>query len=95
MLYSNHAFKDIVQTRDAEQGIELPLLKLKTEEGIDESVIKGLFLDEKPLFSIRNLVMEGHELARNMVFSIERASDSLNLDNNVRSSWLTIPAESR
>ena len=77
MLYSNHAFKDIVKTNNAEQGIELPLLKLKSEEGIDQSVIKGLFLDEKPLFSIRNLVMEGHELARNMVFSIERAGNSL------------------
>jgi len=55
----------------------LPLLKMKEEEGNDTSVIKGLFLMDKPLFSIRNLVTESSELVSNMVFTIERKGDSL------------------
>lgn len=74
-----------MQTKDADKGIELPLLKMKAEDGIDFDVIKGLFLIDKPLFSIHNLVTERNELVSNMVFTIERRGDSLEYNNAANS----------
>ena len=53
------------------------MLKMKAEDSIDSTVIKGLFLVDKPLFSISNLVMEPNEFFSNMVFTIERKGESL------------------
>lgn len=72
MLYSNDAFADIVNTRDANAGIDLPLLKMKAEESDKPLPIEQMMASTAPLHSISNLLQERPEDLSNMVFSIEK-----------------------
>jgi hypothetical protein len=36
VLYNNNAFSEIFQTEQASTGIDMPVLKLKIEDGVDE-----------------------------------------------------------
>lgn len=71
-----------MQTKDANLGIDEPLLKMKIEEGVDSSLIQQLMVHNKPLYSIRNLLDERIEIVSNTMFSIERKSESLHFDSN-------------
>jgi len=83
VLYSNDAFSEIVQTKDANLGIDQPLLKIKVEEGVDQTMIQQFMTHKKHLYSIRNLLQERIEIVSNTMFSIERKRESLYFDSNL------------
>lgn len=84
MLYSNDAFSEIFRTNDVNLGIDLELLKIKAEEGVDLSLTQRFMVHDKPLFSISNLLQERIEVVSNTILSIERTGEAHENDRRVR-----------